>query len=339
MTTVKKQRITGIEVLRIPLILIAFLGHWHFAPMALNAHLATNMFFIIAGFFMFKSLEKNGNGPAIKKLYFHIMPPVVVAGIVWDLLCHIPMTSMVHNMAQRLFLLDGTIGNVPLMGCPVAWFINVYFWAFVFWAGMRKLWDKNFIIINAAIVFLGYIYLSQTGFQTAVGNPSFAFGGLLNLPFIRGITFIGLGMLLSHIKLPIHSFITRSVLQCGALAYLIYVLFIGWAGDKTMLTFILAAGAILLLLVENNDLVSNTLNKTSNKITYLSRYTLYIYIFMIVGMNLAHYPSVTTASAGLQALGISIVCSIIYYHLQQLLKHLLLKPQPVHEPPTIQNHQ
>lgn len=318
-----KRRITGIEFLRIPLILIAFLGHWAFAPLYLNADWATNLFFIIAGFFMIKSLDKMGEGPAIKKVYLHVMPPVVIAGVVWDMLCHQHVGAMAHNLIQRLFLLDGAIGNAALTGCPVAWFINAYFWGFVFWALLRKIAGRNFIPCMAPIVFLGYVCISRYGVQQAFGNPNFVFGGLLNLPFVRGITFIGVGMLLANVKIAVKSRVVRTALQAAAMAYLIYSLLVGWRGDETMLTFVLASGVMLLLMVENNDLVSNTLNKISDKITYVSRYTLYVYIFMIVGMKLVHYPKILTAGAGLAALGISIACAVVYYHAEQFIKRKL----------------
>lgn len=156
-----------------------------------NAGVIVECFFIIAGIFLHKSLEKSSDCSYVEYIYAKICRLWPVLAFSWLLEVMFfgckPATAFINS-----FFLQCVGVTVDYKG--INWFISPYFWAILFYAGVMKAVSKKVAMLVIAII----VYFSY------VANIKYCNGGfgretvygLLNLGMMRALAGIGLGMLL-----------------------------------------------------------------------------------------------------------------------------------------------
>lgn len=330
-----KERIGGIEIWRMLLILVAFLCHWRFTDAFPFLHLAggvaVNAFFIIGGYFFFTNAQKNGAWPTLKKTFFRVMPVVVVSGLLFDLMTNRMLSEISYRTIERLLLLDGSVLNNGAAGYPIAWFIPAYFWALAAFAGIIALFEKKSKWIAGAVVLLSFAFLTQGGeptrfFISGYDDIGGAFFDLLRIPMIRALCFTGIGVLVSGIRFDIHKKWLATLLQLLAFGFVIKCLLFGYlTSDRGMMNIAFSAATVaaLILFAENKDYISQAMNFIGKKATLISRYSLFVYVFIICAMHVTAHGVRDSALNGLEALGIAIALAVAYYHAEQFVRKKL----------------
>jgi len=198
-------------------------------------------------------------------------------------------------------------------------------------AGIIAISNKHFKWIVASIVLLSFAFLSAGGeplrfLASGYGDVGNGFFDLLRIPMIRALCFSGIGVLFSGIRFDIKQKWAATLLQLVAFGFVIKSLLFGFnAGNYPALTMAFSAATVvaLILFSENTDVVSRAMNTIGKNATIVSRYALFVYVFIINAMHITHIATRNSAINGLESLGIAIIFAVIYYHAEQFVRRKL----------------
>lgn len=176
----------------------------HSIPGVVHCEVCVDFFFIIAGFFLFYTINTTQSIFEFAKKRFLRLAPLV-----WVFLSITAILSIFINSITppgtgdilRIFLLND-IGFAPLgrtCGYWVHWFVPVIFWVSIFYFYITKIIDKkylNLIIWLITIISLG-LYLNHGNYNTG-GNITQIFY-FVNVGVLRGLFGMGIGYFILHI--------------------------------------------------------------------------------------------------------------------------------------------
>lgn len=214
------EKIKNIEILRFFMILIIVLYHMfnkdslllNLIPNSLlfnNLHktigtsgqTCVDLFFIISGYFLSKTFNKSNT--VTKFLYkkiIRLMPVIIFLFIGYKLISFLDIVNFDnYSNIMALFLINN-IGLTLKSGCiSGSWFVSVLVSVSTFYFYILKHFHKKitdlFIIL---ITIIGYAFLIHVGNGHIGGNiKSVAY--IFNLGIIRGLSGIGLGIIISNI--------------------------------------------------------------------------------------------------------------------------------------------
>lgn len=252
---------------------------------------AVEYFFVIAGFFMFIKIDKNGDTfKFIKSRYLRLAPLVIVFVIlsaIFSIFVKGWSFSFDGNILT-LFLLQAVgFTKTTTQGCVVngaLWFVSVLFWCSIFYFYLYKLLDKkwfNFIVWLLVIVSYS-ILLHATNFTLkAITENVYHF---INLGVLRGLAGIGLGYFVAMVYKS--GFLQQgnkkyniiySMLEIGLVVFFIYFMFFcSHIPSKNALVYVICFTILFYLFLLRKGVVSKFLN---NKIFgNFGKYAYSIYI-------------------------------------------------------------
>lgn len=154
-----------------------------------NAGWIVECFFIISGYFLFRSLNNNKDFfTFIVKKVFRLAPVLIFFNLISVIFSHQDKITAIFNI---LFL--QCIGlSIDFKG--INWYISPLFWSLIFYSYLLKFFNRKIYLLIIVIIYLPYlINISYT-------NGSFGretVFGVINLGFCRGLAGIGLGIIIA----------------------------------------------------------------------------------------------------------------------------------------------
>ena len=169
-----------------------------------HCNICVEFFFIMAGYFLFQTINlKQDTFDFMKHRFFRLAPLIwvyIVLSAIFSAIFHFKFSY--YGNILRLFLLNN-LGFAPMTGgafCGVSWFVSVLFWVSIFYFYISKIFEKkyvNLIIWIITVCSLG-IFLNNNnyGFGGHVTNTALLF----NIGILRGLYGMGIGYFLSMLK-------------------------------------------------------------------------------------------------------------------------------------------
>lgn len=333
-TAPKSKRIYSVEFLRIWFILCVIVYHiykvspqiegdllqlFHSSGMRLGT--ATDLFFVIAGFFLYRRIAQgtSGAGEMIKKIYLRLLPVTLFALIICLALGRIKMSNIPFSIAQ----INGTGTWVGLVLGRGDWFIGVYFWTSCLFIG---LFQTKFRWLGLGII--TYLSLLMLFRNSVIPPKQFAltnalYYGVISYGLICGISCMGIGMFSAYVadnvaripKWPIRIIFTIFEIYC--LLNIYKYLFDIKACQFSRFNMLLLMGGFMISMVHSWGYISTILNKAS-AIQYASRYTLptlYGHIICFHILSRFHNFGWGEYPCGIFVLGGGILLGIMEFHL------------------------
>ena len=296
----KRERFKNIDFLRFVLTIAIVLFHIaimgfpefkqncslikHFFIMTSNGHLAVDMFFIMAGFFMFYTYNPSVSVmDFLKKRVLRLYPLVlffaVVYGAMWYFVYHLPGYRLYDEMMIALLLTN----IFTLNKTGVTWFVSVLFWVsllifYCFRAFPRKYFN---LLISTAVIFC-YSFIIHANGGNIYGNTE-TYYNIFNVGIMRGIAGIGTGYLLYMFLQTIKTYkasnlksFLYTVLECLFLYYVINNLAFHKLKYYSNFVIIIAFVGLLWLFILKRGYISKLLNNAL--FTGLGKYSYSIYI-------------------------------------------------------------
>lgn len=352
----KKEKIKNIEILRFVCALaIVFYHLFHsgdnclgeifsgnrlierFSISTVNGHIATDLFFVIAGFFTFYTLKENEKITDFIKNKISRLYPFVVLYAILDMSMKIFVYHyqdyLPHEQILRLLLIDNI--GLNLEHSTITWFISALFWGLLLFRYAYDIFSKkafNFLT-GCIIVFCYSMILHCTNGN--LGGHTINFYNIFNAGMMRSIGGIGIGYFIylayiSYKNKPYKNTKSKIVFSTLAEGFLIFFVFNNLFFHKLNYysNFIILIGMVLLfwLLITKQGLLSRFLD-----VDICQNFGKYAYSIFII-----HYPILCLFSYYiwqphknfvLNHLGINIVLPIIISVLFGIIfYHLLQKP-------------
>lgn len=209
-----KERFKNIDLLRFVFAILIVMFHArhavikgtleHVLPGLKHCNACVEFFFMIAGFFLFYTINtKQSTFEFAKKRFLRLAP------LVWFFLVIVAILSFFISYIQfpdtsnilRVFLLNN-IGFAPPVkgiGAIIHWFIPVLFWVSLFYFYITKIIDKkylNLIMWLITIISLG-MKLNNSNFLTC-GNAANIYY-FINIGILRGLYGMGIGYFIAQL--------------------------------------------------------------------------------------------------------------------------------------------
>lgn len=318
-----------------------------FAGLLGNCSICFDFFFIILGFFLFYTFDKNmGITDFIKKQFVRFWPMVLLYVIidlvfvyfVFHMSNHIP-----YNEVYKLLMIDGIGLTNKFLG--ITFFVSVFFWGSIFYFYLLKNFSKEIVNILVPLMVVGcYSFLihAQNGSVSVIDKTWFY---VFNGGVMRGIAGIGLGYIINNIYSLIKTYtptMDKYVIYSLVEGTLLYFIFNNLLFQKLRYNsnFILIIGFVLLfiLFLLNRGFVSNFFN---NKLWgFMSKYVYSIFITHIFVLRLfrtfwGEHKVFVANNIELNIIG-SIACAVIVgivvYYLVQLPVQNFMKKKLFPEP-------
>ena len=161
--------------------------------LSLSGGIFVNIFFLISGFFLFRSCNPSKNKTMdifFKEKLFRLWPVTLFSFFILFIIGHFN-TKDFFNM----FFINSGVGLINSTGHnEVVWYVYALFWlSLFFYFLIKNLELKNLIFLCSVIAFFGV-----TGLEHSVGKYNgFVISPILTTGMTRGLTFISLGILFS----------------------------------------------------------------------------------------------------------------------------------------------
>lgn len=311
------------------------------------AYLSVEMFFIIAGFFLYHSAKKNIN---IKHFFINkwirlwCVPAFAIFSIwilsLFNITCYNKYANILH-----LFMLKNTGLTLCLADNGTTWFVSVLFWVSIFYFYLIKNFDKKYVdLIIALIIFCSFSLLVNAKKGHFIAHYDMI-TPIFNVGMLRGLAEIGVGYFIAKItknyvieKRPFLSFNFKnksfwicSVLEIYLLLFVVQRFLIKFGDYTNDLFWVIILSLIFVLFLLKKGVISIL---TENKIFYnLGKYTFSIYVMQEVVYRILN-KTFWTSSYVLQhpigtiliSLLITCFCGIIvYYLIENPATHILNK--------------
>lgn len=326
----KKERFKNVDFFRFLFAIIILLYHFGTSPGSFgillkqdsstfqniyilfhNGFICVDFFFLISGFFLFKSIK-----PSNDTIYFIKSKIIRLVPLIWFSIVIYAIFSVfiknfnfqINNNLLSIFLLD-QIGFNKCVSCtPQAWFVSSLFWVSLFYFYLNKIFDKKYL--NIIIWFLVTISTSfiincnYPGFASNVKNSQI----FINQGIMRGISGIGLGYFILMLynsnflkKVNIKNRIIITGLEIYLAGFLVYYLVIsGKTPGNCYFLYIINFAILFYLLLIKQGLISKLLDNNISEV--LGKWSYSIYIMHIMIRNIMN-------------------CTIIYPHKEFVLAH------------------
>lgn len=212
-----KERFKNIELIRFLLALTIVFFHFFHAGKAcfgkmfsdikilnslsngsINGTLAVDMFFIIAGFFLFYTYKDMSIKDFFLKKIARLYPLVILFAGVRTLygyfLLHTPH-YLPHEQILRLLLIDNIGLNTVHSG--ITWYVSVLLWVSLFYFYCYKNFEKkHFNLFTTLIIIFCYSYLIHANAGNIQGHTT-SWNYIYNAGVMRGLAGMGIGYLIS----------------------------------------------------------------------------------------------------------------------------------------------
>lgn len=210
-----KERFKNIELLRFIFAVLIVMFHFRYGaairptierafPGLYHCNVCVEFFFIIAGFFLFHTINTaQSTFEFAKKRFLRLAP------LVWVFLVIVAILSIFFNFIHfslteeilRIFLLHdiGFAPQMPKLGYVRHWFVAVLFWVSLFYFYIAKIIDKkyfNLVVWLITIISLSLL-LNHAKFFTG-GNASNIYD-FINIGISRGLYGMGIGYFISEL--------------------------------------------------------------------------------------------------------------------------------------------
>lgn len=152
-----------------------------------NTGFCVELFFIIAGFFLFKKLLLNQQSAKdiIKKLYFRVAPTFIFL----FLLCVLFRIVSFSKMAEVLSLTSGLSIPKEVTGWG-DWYVGVYFWVMAFYVGLFLYQPKKALWVMLIVMY----FTICLKFNAPYNGWVTTYYTIIGSELIRGIYSVGLGL-------------------------------------------------------------------------------------------------------------------------------------------------
>lgn len=284
-----------------------------------NTQIASDFFFIIAGFFLFYKPPVD-LGTFLKKRLIRLLPTFYICLILCIGLAALGInyhpTAFQHTdmmgILPNLFMLDFFSDQSIL---PLSWFLNCLFWISLFYFVLsRQTNPKTFLLLLSIISFMGFCLIANNG----IGFDKI-YLGIFKLGIIRSIVGIAMGIMIYYAyrasgktKIPV---LITNICEIALSIYIIKGLFFTpfLAYPNLIIAFVL----LFYLFLLNKGIVSKILNKPYWKffgdISYML-FFIHIPAFAIIKAILYLYIKPTGALSYIAWLiGLSVIVAIIFY--------------------------
>lgn len=257
--------------------------------------ICVDFFFIMAGFFLFKSIKVSQDTTYFIKNKIIRLVPVIWFSILICMICSIFINNFqfqINNNIPLIFLVD-QIGFNKCTSCtPQAWFVCALFWVSLFYFYIHKIFDKKYfnlitwIITAISISFI--INCNAPGFAGNFRNSLIVF----NHGTMRGLAGIGLGYFILMLyeqkflqKITNFGKIIISALETYLIIFIFYYLFFaGKIPGNCYFIYIINFSILLYLFLIKQGFISKILD--NNISTILGSWSYSIYIMHILIRNI-----------------------------------------------------
>ncbi len=253
---------------------------------ARNGYIAADLFFIISGYFLYKSVLKNPEinlqDFAIKRLK-RLLPILFVSILligIFNLNYNNNYPFNFYNLLYQICLLQTTgISKMGNMLNPYTWYIATLFWSSIFYFLIIKCFPK---IEQRQLIFLLFIFIGYTAICNHGGFQGFhrkIFQDFFSGGIIRAIASMGVGCLIStfDIKKPIENLknkIIYSILEVFLYFELFYNLIFHTSKKYDAIFLIIMFCALFIISLKDCGIISRLLNKIKFKNAF--GYSIYV---------------------------------------------------------------
>lgn len=164
-----------------------------------NMNYCVEMFFIISGFFLIRTLKlEQSVREFIKKRFIRLSPVMIFTVLLFAVTSIFGITKFwaMDNIFALLFLNGLQIANHPspfggLGNIHSTWFISILFWVSLLYFYVLKKWDRKYFNLLLPIIIIMCLYYRSHNVQIAFD--------IFNFNLIRGVGSISLGCILGLI--------------------------------------------------------------------------------------------------------------------------------------------
>lgn len=316
--------------------IIKFIGNNHdyivLAKMSVNAGWIVECFFIISGYFLYKSINADNDINIIKFIWKKIsrLGPVLIFS------CIIGVIFFNQNIYQAIFnsLFLQCIG-LSLDYKGINWYISPLFWALIlYYTILKKFENKKAYVFVGGICYLTYL-VNINYCNGGFGRETVY--GIINLGLARALAGIGLGLLIGKIldELKLYCFrinpklklLIMTFLEISAFVFLIRYFLFGLK-YKNAFIVVIVFSFLFISFINRNGILSRVLNNCV--FSLFGRYSYSIYVmqqisFWIMQKTLWKTQIIeNTSICILVSLIFSIILGIITYHLIEITSYKYL---------------
>lgn len=257
-----------------------------------NSYVIVEFFFIIAGFFLYKTYKKYTTLEFIYKKIARLWPVLAFSIILTVLLALLGFVrTNYYTQFINLFFLQCVGVTIDFKG--INWYVSSYFWAIIFYFYILKNYKRH--VANTIIRFCTYFSLVglinnfNGNFAREVFNIFFC-GGVL-----RALASIGIGYFIAliHEKCFVFlenspntkkTYITASLVEFMCLFFIIYHFIFHRIHYSNKLIFVIVFSILLLCFIVKKGFFSNIFNKPV--FSFLGNFSYSIYVMQQVGFYL-----------------------------------------------------
>lgn len=192
---------------------------------------AVDMFFIIAGFFLFLTLKKEVSViDFIKKKIARLYPLVVffsAVDIIFSIFVYKIHGYLPHREILRLLMLDNIGLNVVHSG--ITWYISSLFWGLLIYFYLSKIFEKkylDFIVVIIIVFCYSFLIHAYNGYLNNAHTISWY--NVFNGGFMRSLAGIGCGYFICEFYKNIKSYyptVLKTLFYTGLEGFLLFFVF------------------------------------------------------------------------------------------------------------------
>lgn len=304
---------------------------------ARNGYVAADMFFIISGYFLYKSIQ---NHPQDTVLDFAIrrlkrLMPILLFSFLVILIFNLKYENIslinTYNIFYQSLLLQTTgIATKGDLLNPYAWYIATLFWGSIFYFLIMQCFSK---LETRQLIFLIFIFTGLTCIHNYNGSGAFhreIFLTFFSSGMIKSFTCLGLGCLISsfNIKKPTDSLKNKLIYSClEVFLYfqLFYNLIFHYSNKYDNIYLLILFNLLFIISLLNCGIISNFLNKIKFKNKY--GYSIYVNQW-ITYLLLSKFDFFNTniLSNNPKIIYLSIIFALIIGIISQKIINLLITP-------------
>ncbi|MDR1027133.1 MAG: acyltransferase [Rickettsiales bacterium] len=257
----------------------------------LNGGLMVSMFFIMAGFFMWRAVGRDSVAAYIKDRWLRLAPPAILVLAIAAAAFHYPWSSVASGAGML-----GIFGEKVFQNWTPFWYIWALFWSQIILFAFVKLSDNKdralFWIATLSIIGITAMFAENNW----GGHTKYGFG-FITIGMIRGICWTGAGMILARADEVLRFAKTRaagvwfSIAEIAAAAWLIFELLFGATRGNPRLEMLALAAFAWILISHKNNL--GVLSRAMNKWSFWGRASAYCYTAFVcqelIGKWLKHW--------------------------------------------------
>lgn len=283
-----------------------------------HARIIVEFFFIISGYFLYKTFLKSENiNEIMLKKFFRLFPIVFVTIIIISIYKNIEF----HRIIPDFFLLSAIgIGAKPSIA-GYCWFVFPLFWVSWFYLSLLSMIkDKlKFNFLNIVLIYFSLVILASNNltFSLTVQNIY----NIFNSGILRGIVGIGLGILFAMNLENLGSLFKRNgkiiatFLELFLFSYLFAQLI--FINEKYVISYsleyILIFSLLFICFINKLGYFSQILNKFNIK--FISKYCYAWYVAQCISQTFLQKESFSVRSYFILSISITVLSGIILYHL------------------------